>query len=59
MIGYRYEPGQLERRHEDFVRRGAVALGGPLRDAFPEAAEVPRAGDASTASHDRRERNTP
>ncbi|MGW4047904.1 malonyl-CoA decarboxylase domain-containing protein [Streptomyces sp. NPDC004721] len=50
MINYRYEPGQLERRHEDFVRRGAVALGGPLRDAFPEAAEVPRARDASTAS---------
>ncbi|MFD7292009.1 AMP-binding protein [Streptomyces sp. NPDC059897] len=30
MINYRYEPDQLERRHEDFVRRGSVAVGGPL-----------------------------
>uniref|UniRef100_UPI0015C4E99F malonyl-CoA decarboxylase domain-containing protein n=1 Tax=Streptomyces sp. NRRL B-24572 TaxID=1962156 RepID=UPI0015C4E99F len=49
MINYRYEPGELERRHEDFVRRGTVALGGPLRDAFPEAVAV----SASTAPIDR------
>ncbi|MEU2236815.1 malonyl-CoA decarboxylase domain-containing protein [Streptomyces vietnamensis] len=47
MINYRYEPGELERRHEDFVRRGTVALGGPLLDAFPEAVAV------STAPIDR------
>lgn len=27
MINYRYEPAELERRHEDFVRHRAVALG--------------------------------
>ncbi|MEW2291124.1 malonyl-CoA decarboxylase family protein [Streptomyces sp. NPDC006743] len=42
MINYRYEPGRLERRHEEFVRHGTVALGGPLRDAFPGAGGVPR-----------------
>ncbi|WP_338702647.1 malonyl-CoA decarboxylase family protein [Streptomyces sp. Q6] len=31
MINYRYEPQELERRHEDFVRHRTVALGGPLR----------------------------
>lgn len=36
MINYRYEPDQLERRHEDFVRRGAVAVGGPLEEDFPQ-----------------------
>ncbi|MFF3492121.1 malonyl-CoA decarboxylase domain-containing protein [Streptomyces sp. NPDC002795] len=35
MINYRYEPDQLERRHEDFVRRGAVAVGGPLKQDSP------------------------
>ncbi|MEB8337467.1 malonyl-CoA decarboxylase domain-containing protein [Streptomyces endophyticus] len=35
MINYRYEPDQLERRHEDFVRRGSVAVGGPLKEDFP------------------------
>ncbi|MFG2428998.1 malonyl-CoA decarboxylase domain-containing protein [Streptomyces sp. NPDC048590] len=38
MINYRYEPDQLERRHEDFVRRRTVALGGPLRDALAATA---------------------
>ncbi|MFJ9173625.1 AMP-binding protein [Streptomyces sp. NPDC102360] len=32
MINYRYEPDQLERRHEDFVRRRTVAIGGPLKN---------------------------
>ncbi|WP_306319858.1 MULTISPECIES: AMP-binding protein [unclassified Streptomyces] len=36
MINYRYEPHRLERRHEDFVRRGAVAVGGPLKEDFPQ-----------------------
>ncbi|MGP3770247.1 AMP-binding protein [Streptomyces sp. SDT5-1] len=36
MINYRYEPDELERRHEDFVRRGAVAVGGPLAADFPQ-----------------------
>ncbi|NGO69700.1 AMP-binding protein [Streptomyces boncukensis] len=36
MINYRYEPGKLERHHEDFVRRRTVALGGPLRNALPD-----------------------
>lgn len=31
MVNYRYEPDQLERRHEDFVRRRTVAVGGPLQ----------------------------
>ncbi|MEV5610876.1 AMP-binding protein [Streptomyces sp. NPDC052225] len=33
MINYRYEPDELERRHEDFVRRRTVAVGGPLEGA--------------------------
>ncbi|MDI3404759.1 malonyl-CoA decarboxylase domain-containing protein [Streptomyces cavernicola] len=41
MINYRYEPGQLERRHEEFIRRGTVAIGGPLRAAFPDAVPGP------------------
>ena len=32
MVNYRYEPDQLERRHEDFVRRRSVAVSGPLED---------------------------
>ncbi|GAA1680535.1 MCD, Malonyl-CoA decarboxylase MCD [Mycolicibacterium murale] len=31
MVNYRYEPEQLERRHEDFVQRGSVAVSGPLQ----------------------------
>ncbi|MFM9370639.1 malonyl-CoA decarboxylase domain-containing protein [Streptomyces sp. Da 82-17] len=31
MVNYHYEPGELERRHEEFVRDGTVAVGGPLR----------------------------
>ncbi|WP_082133387.1 AMP-binding protein [Mycolicibacterium obuense] len=31
MVNYLYEPGQLERRHENFVRRRIVAVGAPLR----------------------------
>ncbi|QNS02729.1 malonyl-CoA decarboxylase domain-containing protein [Streptomyces xanthii] len=49
MINYRYEPGQLERRHEDFVRRGTVALGGPLRAAFPVPEPRPSAAPHSAA----------
>ncbi|GAB3193003.1 AMP-binding protein [Nesterenkonia suensis] len=30
MITYRYEPGELERRHEEFVRHREVAVDGPL-----------------------------
>lgn len=37
MINYRYEPGEVERRHEDFVRRGTVAVGGPLGAAAASA----------------------
>nr|BFD87462.1 hypothetical protein StreXyl84_68630 [Streptomyces sp. Xyl84] len=50
MINYRYEPGELERRHEEFVRHGTVALGGPLRDAFPGTGGAPRPGNAPCAS---------
>ncbi|CAN3126662.1 AMP-binding protein [Mycobacterium sp. smrl_JER01] len=32
MVNYRYEPGLLERRHEDFVRRRTVAVSGPLQE---------------------------
>lgn len=38
MVNYLYEPGQLERRHEEFVRRRCVAVAGPLQglaDALP------------------------
>ncbi|MDZ7885043.1 MAG: malonyl-CoA decarboxylase family protein [Mycobacterium sp.] len=31
MVNYLYEPGQLERRHEEFVRRRSVAVAGPLQ----------------------------
>lgn len=31
MVNYLYEPDQLERRHEDFVRRRNVAVSGPLQ----------------------------
>ncbi|NJQ02594.1 AMP-binding protein [Streptomyces zingiberis] len=41
MVNYRYEPGKLEQRHEDFVRHRTVAVGGPLRAAF---AGLPAAG---------------
>lgn len=49
MINYRYEPDRLEQRHEDFVRHRTVALGGPLRAAFPEAdaTPAPRVPDAA------------
>ncbi|MCG7595708.1 AMP-binding protein [Mycobacterium sp. PSTR-4-N] len=30
MVNYLYEPSQLERRHEEFVRRRSVAVTGPL-----------------------------
>ncbi|TRW78558.1 Malonyl-CoA decarboxylase [Mycolicibacterium sp. 018/SC-01/001] len=30
MVNYLYEPSQLERRHEEFVRRRTVAVTGPL-----------------------------
>ena len=42
MVNYCYEPDQLERRHEDFVRRGAVAVDGPLQVL---ANSVPRPSD--------------
>ena len=32
MVNYLYEPDQLERRHEEFVRRRSVAVTGPLQD---------------------------
>lgn len=38
MVNYLYEPGQLDRRHEEFVRRRSVAVAGPLQglaDALP------------------------
>ncbi|MGW2886835.1 AMP-binding protein [Streptomyces griseoruber] len=57
MINYRYEPGRLERRHEDFVRHRTVALGRPLRDVLPDAPTAPPTQDASTTSDD--ERGTP
>ncbi|KAA0093139.1 malonyl-CoA synthase [Mycolicibacterium sp. P1-18] len=42
MVNYRYDPEELERRHEDFVRRGSVAVSGPLKrlaDTLPTAAD--------------------
>lgn len=47
MINYRYEPEHLERRHEDFVRRGTVALGGPLRYEVPHVPTGPSARESS------------
>ncbi|MFE9388632.1 malonyl-CoA decarboxylase domain-containing protein [Streptomyces sp. NPDC006784] len=44
MVNYRYEPEQVEQRHEDFVRHRTVALGGPLRAALPHHARSPAAG---------------
>ncbi|MFI5796090.1 AMP-binding protein [Streptomyces sp. NPDC051677] len=41
MINYHYEPDQLERRHEDFVRRRAVAVDGPLRGVLPDLSNLP------------------
>lgn len=42
MITYRYEPEQLERRHEDFVRRREVAVDGPLAELIPDRPDTPR-----------------
>ncbi|MGV8871229.1 MAG: AMP-binding protein [Rhodococcus sp. (in: high G+C Gram-positive bacteria)] len=42
MVNYSYEPDQLERRHEDFVRRRSVAVSGPLSDivaTLPESSD--------------------
>lgn len=40
MINYRYEPGLVEQRHEDYVRNGTVALGVRVsRLISPETAE--------------------
>lgn len=49
MVNYQYEPDQLERRHEDFVRRRNVAISGPLSEF---AATLPEASD--TTSSDKR-----
>lgn len=38
MINYRYEPEELERRHEDFIRHRAVALGPQLHQLLGTAA---------------------
>ncbi|MER6088748.1 AMP-binding protein [Streptomyces bluensis] len=53
MINYRYEPEKLERQHEDFVRRRTVALGGPLRDAFPNAPASYPHGASTTPDNER------
>ncbi|MFJ9127630.1 AMP-binding protein [Streptomyces sp. NPDC102340] len=52
MINYRYEPDQLERRHEDFVRRGAVAVGGPLEEDFPQHEALHNQAAHNQAPHD-------
>ncbi|MFJ9540840.1 AMP-binding protein [Streptomyces sp. NPDC101225] len=57
MINYRYEPAELERRHEDFVRRRTVALGGPLRDVLPHTPAASHRQDTSTTPDE--ERGTP
>ncbi|MET8948910.1 AMP-binding protein [Streptomyces sp. NPDC004542] len=57
MINYRYEPEQLERRHEDFVRHRTVAVGGPLRDVLPDTSTATHTHGTSAASDD--ERGTP
>ncbi|WP_461296926.1 AMP-binding protein [Streptomyces harbinensis] len=60
MINYRYEPGELERRHEDFVRHGRVARGGPLGDTYGaqpatgRAHGTPAIGSGTPPPHDRR-----
>ncbi|UNZ19912.1 AMP-binding protein [Streptomyces sp. 891-h] len=41
MVNYRYEPEELERRHEDYVRHRTVALGGPLRAALEKGTPPP------------------
>ncbi|MGY4710405.1 AMP-binding protein [Mycolicibacterium sp. CBM1] len=55
MVNYRYEPDQLERRHEDFVRRRNVAVSGPLAHLAdtlpgpePETGPEPEAGPEPT-----------
>ncbi|MFF4760863.1 AMP-binding protein [Streptomyces sp. NPDC001292] len=57
MINYRYEPEQLERRHENFVRHRTVAAGGPLQQILRDAPTDPRTRDTSTTADD--ERGTP
>lgn len=51
MINYRYEPEHLVRRHEDFMRRNDVALGGSLRNAVLHSA---RAAPQTTEEEPRR-----
>lgn len=36
MINYRYEPEELERRHEDFMRHRVIALGPRMRELLDE-----------------------
>ncbi len=43
MINYRYEPGMVEQRHEDYVRNATVALGARVSQLLPAA-------DAQTSS---------
>ncbi|MBE1515087.1 AMP-binding protein [Nesterenkonia halotolerans] len=43
MINYRYEPGLVEQRHEDYVRNATVALGARVSQLLPSA-------DAQTSS---------
>lgn len=38
MINYRYEPAELERRHEDFIRQRAVALGPQMQQLLTSQA---------------------
>lgn len=42
MINYRYEPENLERRHEEFVRSGTVSVGGPMSAIVSASAPVCR-----------------
>ena len=60
MITYRYELGELERRHEDFVRRRVVAVDGPLKNmpAEPSATEPSPAEPSATDPSPTDERGT-
>ena len=50
MINYRYDPALVERRHEDYVRHGVIALGGQVSDLLPAGAA--RSPDADSPDAD-------
>ena len=54
MVNYQYEPDQLEHRHEEFVRRRNVAVGGPLEMLADALTEIQALTDSDTPT-DKRE----